>query len=76
MFWHFGSEVTLENNKRRSLCDWSNDRSAGPFARLLPALVALGPLPSDGRENGVEEVEESGDVGHHHCSDVQSVVFE
>lgn len=46
------------------------------FLDLVCVFVSLGPLPSDGRENGMEEVEKSGHIGHHHCRNIQSVDLE
>ena len=42
----------------------------GTMEKIIPGLLqwqirSLGPLPSDGGENGVEEVEKSGHIGHH-----------
>lgn len=45
------------------------------FVLVIVVGVFLGPLPSNSREDGMDEVEESGHKGHHHCSNVDVVEF-
>ena len=58
--------IILFSPTRVQLVIWLLLCSARPVLALwLSWRLALGPLPSDGGENGVEEVEKSGHVGHH-----------